>query len=110
MSELKKRIERIKYLLSEADNQMLKVTNENFYSTLTRVKQLLKESRENKFYLLSKYDVSELKTFEPELTNLTKQVAETFDNIGKKKKLELTALAERIKSVQNQKKLVNYHR
>ena len=110
MSDVTKRIERIRYLISEAGRQMLSATNMDFDEKLTRVRQLLKESREHKFYLLSKYSITELKPFEPELTSLTKQVSEIFDNIGKKKKSELMILAERIKFVQNQKKLVNYHR
>ncbi len=110
MRDITIRIERIKCLLIEAKSRMLAITDENFDAKLTEVRQLLKESREHKYYLLSRYSVSELKAFEPELTNLTKQVAETFDNIGKRKKSELLILAERIKFVQNQKKLVNYHR
>ncbi len=110
MSDVTKRVERIRYLISEAGRQMLSATNMDFDEKLAHVRQLLKESREHKIYLLSKYSIAELEQFEPELTKLTKQVSEIFDNIGKKKKSELMILAERIKFVQNQKKLVNYHR
>lgn len=110
MSDINKRIERIKFLLNESYQKMNGITDDTFTSTFAEVKTLLEESQEHKYFILSKYSPTELKAYEPELTKLTKHVAELFDNIIEKKNNELMILANRIKFVQNQKKLVNYHR
>ncbi len=107
---MKNKIERIKFLLSEAHKNLCNITEDNFDETLLRVKKMLAESQKNKSYLLAKFSMPELKIFEPELTKLSKQISETFDNIIEKKRQDIAVVADRIKFVQNQKKLVNYHR
>ena len=110
MSDIRKRIDRIKFLLKESYNKMNGITDERFNQTFAEVKSMLKESQDHKYFILAKYSQSELTAYEPELTELTKQVSGIFDNIIEKKNNELIILAKRIKIVQNQKKLVNYHR
>ncbi len=107
---MQKKIEQIKNLLKEANERMSHLTNDNFDESFPEIKGMLADSQKQKNALLAVYPPAELKVFEPELNLLTKQLTESFDNIIKKKREDLSILAEKIKSVQNKMKLANYHR
>jgi len=107
---MKDRIERIKFLLIEADKSINDITDSNFNRNFSYVKKLLNESQKHKSFLLANYTKAELMIFEPELTNLTKQLKKSFDNIIENKKRELDRISVQMKYNLNQKKLVNYIR
>lgn len=107
---MKSKIDRIKFLLNEVYNKLHNISEDSFHETLTSIRNMLSESKELKTYLLAHFAMSELKTFEPELTKLSKQISETFDNTITKKKLEINKISEKIKCTQNRKKLAHYHR
>ncbi len=107
---MKSKIERINFLLTEANNRLSKISENNFDETLSVVKGMLNESQKHKAFLLSSYSKAELKIFEPDLTKLTKQIKECFDNIIENKKIEIDKVRTQIKYTQNRKKLVNYIR
>ena len=71
---MKDKIERIRFLLNEASKSLKDITNNNFEKNLLFVKNALKESQEHKLFLLENYSKAELMIFEPDLTNLTKQI------------------------------------
>ncbi len=107
---MKDRIERIKILLKEADKSLNDITNSNFGGNFAYVKKLLNESQKHKSFLLTNYTKEELMIFEPELTNLTKQIRKSFDSIIENKKIELDRIKVQMKYKLNQKKLINYIR
>ncbi len=110
MIYMKSKIERIKFLLNEAYRSLNSITESNFDETLRNVKAMLDESRKHRAFLLAGYSKAELKVFEPDLTKLTKQIKDCFDNNIKNKKLEVDKVLRQIKYTQNKKKLVNYIR
>ena len=103
-------IERIKFLLTETESKLNNLKDENFDVSLSEINAMLAESQKHKNLLLAQYKMRDLKAFEPELTRLSKQISELFDNIIKKKRRDLDTITEKMKSVQNRKKLANYHR
>jgi hypothetical protein len=107
---MKDKIERIRFLLKEANKSLNEITNNNFEKNLLYVKNVLKESQKHKLFLIEKYSKDELMIFESDLTNLAKEIKKTFDSIIENKKLELDKIKEQIRRTQNQKKLVNYIR
>ena len=107
---MQKKIELIKFLLKKANEKMNHLTNDNFDESFSEIKGLLAESHKHRNALLAVYPPAELKVYGPELNLLTKQLSESFDNIIKKKREDLGILADKIKSVQNKRKLANYHR
>ncbi len=107
---MNERIERINALLSEANKSLNAITNENFDKTMADVKTMLNESLKHRAFLLTNFSEEELKNFEPDLTRLTKQIKESFDNIIANKKTEIEKIRLQIEYTQNRKKLVNYIR
>jgi hypothetical protein len=107
---MKDKIERIRFLLNEAKKSLNEITNNNFEKNLLYVKNALKESQKHKLFLLENYSKAELMIFEPDLTNLAKQIKKSFDDIIEIKKLELEKVKSQMKHKLNQKKLVNYIR
>ncbi len=107
---MKSKLERIFFLLNEVYKNLNDISEENFDKTMSRVRNLLSESQKHKTFLLKNFSKAELMKFEPYLTNLTKQIKESFDNISENKKLEIEKVRLQIQYTQNRKKLVNYIR
>jgi hypothetical protein len=107
---MKEKIEKIKLLLFEVEEILKNTTNNNFDRNFPFVKKLLKESQKYKSFLLANYSRDELMIFEPDLTNLTKQIKKTFDYIIENKKIELDNIKSQMRYTQNKRKLVNYIR
>ncbi len=107
---MKSKIERIIFILNEVYKNLNNIGEENFDKTMSHVRSLLNESQRHKAFLLENFSKDELENFEPYLTNLTKQIKESFDNIIEKKKIEIEKVRLQIQYTQNRKKLVNYIR
>lgn len=110
MTQLESKIEKIKLLLLQADKELNKIDSEGFDIIFPKVKKLLQESKVNKSYLLKNYSLTQLTSYNKELTDLTKQIKKSFDDIIEKKRKEMDRISFEMKSIQNRKKLVNYIR
>ena len=107
---MKEKVEKIKLLLFEAEEILKNTTNNNFDRNFPFVKKLLKEAQTYKSFLLANYSRDQLMIFEPDLTNLAKQIKKSFDYIIENKKIELGNIKAQMRYTQNKRKLVNYIR
>ena len=110
MIDLGKKIEELKCLLKQSLNHLNGINSQNFDFNIGFAKNSMKSALALRQELKSGYNFEELKIFDPELTNMAKQISEKFDNIVREKRQELEIVAKKIKMVQNQKKLLNYSR
>ena len=110
MIDLGKKIEEIKGLLMQSLGYLDELDSKNFDFNLNFAKNLMKNAHILKQQIKSEHKIEDLRIFEPDLTNIAKQISDKFDNILVEKRLEMKIIAKKLRMIQNQKKLLNYSR
>ncbi len=109
-TDLEKKINKLKFYFLLALKELNELTHENFSDNLATAKSCMQDAEILKNELKKEYKYEVLKPYEKELMKITKQIREKYDNIVESKKLEMARISERIRFIQNKKKLVNYIR
>ena len=103
-------INKIKFLLSKIISDLELAQTDDFTSNFANAKERMILVKSMKTKLLENFPLEELMTFDKELTTLTKLIQEKYDNIVEYKKKQLKEVSERIRFIQNRKKLISYNR
>ncbi len=110
MSSLKKEIEKLKDIFNHVLVFLNEMNDENLRYNLEKAKVMMQNAHYLRKELLSGFEIEELKYFDDDLSKITKQVSDKFDNIITNKRLELEIVSKKLILMQNQKKLINYSR
>ena len=110
MEKLQNDINNIKFLLNEVLQVINSVDDKNFDNNLIKAKHGMEKMDELKLSLKKTYPYEELKKYDPELVEITKQIQDSFDNLFTRKKNQFAELGKQIAALRNKSKLVNYYR
>ncbi|MHB8338946.1 MAG: hypothetical protein ACYC6P_15980 [Ignavibacteriaceae bacterium] len=110
MEKLQNEINNIKFLLNEVLQVLNSVDDKNFDNNLIKAKHGMEKMDELKLSLKKTYPYEELKKYDPELVEITKQIQDSFDNLFTRKKNQFAELGKQIAALRNKSKLVNYYR
>lgn len=107
---LQTEIDKIKFLLKKVLSDLDLVESGEFQKNFDNAKERMISFQKLKNELIKDYPVEELKKYDAELTMLTKQINNKYDNIIEVKKKLMQEIELRMKLLQNRKKLINYSR
>ncbi len=110
MEKLQNDINNIKFLLNEVLQVINSVDDKNFDNNLIKAKHGMEKMVELKLSLKKTYPYEELKKYDLELVEITKQIQDSFDNLFTRKKNQFAELGKQIAALRNKSKLVNYYR
>lgn len=110
MKNLEQKIIKTRQFLTQALFFLREFKEKREPGSLNNAKEMVKKVELLKRELLKDYEIEDLKNFDPILTNIAKQISDTFDNIIRDKNLEMSIVAKKLKLLQNQKKILNYSR
>lgn len=98
----------VKKRLQEALDLFSGLTDENFLTKVHGIQKVFEELNQKNDLLKKRYPEAELRKYHPELRKITKEIERKFDNVIREKKDALGIVSEKLKTLSNRKKLVNY--
>ena len=107
---LEHKIDVIKELFDKTLFELNGISIDHFDSHFNRAKKNVTDINKLREELLQDFSLEELEKYDQELLDLAKQIKNTYDNIIGKFTEERNILSEKLKSVQNKKKIANYSR
>ena len=110
MVDIANKIEVLKNNLEEIDRGLGLIDFQNFDNQLFLINEKINSVRNLRTELLKKYNITELKKYNDNLNDKTKQIQFKFDNLIKEYKSLVFDISSKLIQIENKKKLVNYSR
>ena len=110
MVDIANKIEVLKNNLEEIDRGLGLIDFQNFDNQLFLINEKINSVRNLRTELLKKYNITELKKYNDNLNDKTKQIQFKFDNLIKEYKSLVFDISSKLIQIENKKKLVNYLR
>ena len=103
-------VDKLHNILLKIYTELNDVCPANFNEKMPQIQLLEKEMLQRRELLSRQYLPDELKLHEIKLTNITKLISEKYDNLITAYKNDLQIIKQKLKSLQNEKKIANYSR